>query len=106
VQTALEFAYQPVDRNGNAGRFAAFGNVALITELGDGADIVQARFAAAPEFPFVITNGLDRSWAKASLGMAYRPNQSLSVSLQASSDFGRDDALSSSSVQAGFNYSF
>ncbi len=106
VQTALEFAYQPVDRNGNAGPFAAFGNVALVNELGDGSDIVQARFAAAPEFPFVIANGLDRSWATASLGMAFRPNDTLSFNLQASSDFGRDDALSSTSVQAGFNYNF
>lgn len=106
VQTALEFAYQPVDRNGVAGPFAAFGNVALVNELGDGSDIVQARFAAAPEFPFVISNGLDRSWATASLGMAYRPSETLSFSLQASSDFGRDDALSATSLQAGFNYNF
>jgi len=67
---------------------------------------VQARFAAAPEFPFVIANGLDRSWETASLGMAYRPNALTSFGLQASSDFGRDDALSSSSLQVTFNRSF
>jgi uncharacterized protein with beta-barrel porin domain len=106
AQTSLEFAYQPVDRLGNAGPFAAFGSVSLVNELGDGADIVQARFAAAPEFPFVIANGLDRSWATASLGIAYQPSPALSFNLQASSDFGRDDDLSSTSVQAGFNFSF
>jgi outer membrane autotransporter protein len=106
VQTALEFGYQPVERDGSAGPFAAFGSVALVNELGDGADVVRARFAAAPEFPFVITNGLDRSWTTASLGVAYRPNDSLSLNLQASSDFGRNDALSSTSLQAGFNYTF
>jgi uncharacterized protein YhjY with autotransporter beta-barrel domain len=106
VQTSLEFAYQPVDRDGNAGPFAAFGNVALVNELGDGADVVRARFAAAPEFPFVITNGLDRSWTTASLGVVYRPNASLSLNLQASSDFGRNDALSSTSLQTGFSYTF
>ncbi len=106
VRTALEFAYQPVDRYGNAGPFAAFGNVAMVNELGDGADIVQARFAAAPEFPFIIANGLDRSWGTASFGMAYRPDVSTSLGLQASSDFGRDDALSSTSLQVTFNRSF
>jgi uncharacterized protein YhjY with autotransporter beta-barrel domain len=106
VQTALAFAYQPVDRNGIAGPFAAFGSVAMVNALGDGSDVVQARFAAAPEFPFVIANGLDRSWETAALGMAYRPNADTSFGLQASSDFGRDDALSSSSLQVTFNRSF
>jgi outer membrane autotransporter protein len=105
VETAMEFSYQPLREDGSASPFAMFGRAGLVNEVGDGSDVVQARFAMAPDAPFSIARSLDRQWFSASTGFSYRVDQRTSLSLEASSDFGRDD-FATTSLQLGFNRAF
>ncbi|MGE0829576.1 MAG: autotransporter domain-containing protein, partial [Hyphomonadaceae bacterium] len=72
VETALEFSYQPMGESGRASPFSAYGRFGLVNEIGDGADRLSARFAAAPEIGFDMETLLDRQWMSAATGLAYR----------------------------------
>ncbi|MGE0597687.1 MAG: autotransporter domain-containing protein [Hyphomonadaceae bacterium] len=102
VETALAFDYTPASA---ASRFSAYGHLGFVTELGDGVDLVTARFLAAPDAPFNITRGMERDWVSSSLGMSYRFDNGMAANLEASSDMGRE-YLDNTSVRAGFSWDF
>ncbi|MGE0045171.1 MAG: autotransporter domain-containing protein [Hyphomonadaceae bacterium] len=104
VESALEFSYQPI-RNGRASPFAAYGRFAAVNEIGDGSDYLYARFAAAPEIGFSMSQELDREWYSAAGGLSYMFGPNTSLSLEASTELDRDD-YSTQSLQLNFNHRF
>lgn len=104
VETAMEFSYQPVIANSDI-KFAAYGRVGVVSEVGDGVDLVHARFAAAPDVAFDLAQGLDRQWVSAGVGMSFQLGDNTIASLEGNTDIGRGD-LSSVSVTAGFTFRF
>jgi subtilase-type serine protease len=104
IEQALEFTYQPVEF-GRAKPYGAYGRVGVAQEVGDGADIVSARFAAAPDVAFDIERTLDRYWVTAATGLSYRFDRATSAYLEANSDMGRGE-LSNESIMLGFNRAF
>ncbi len=104
VETALEFTYQGAV-GASASPFAAFGRLGLATEIGDGVEVITARFLAAPDAAFDIERTLDRQWMTGAAGFSYRLGQDTSAYLEANQDAGRGD-YSNSSVMVGFNHRF
>jgi uncharacterized protein YhjY with autotransporter beta-barrel domain len=104
AETGIDFSYRPQDGAGRS-PFAAFGGVGFVTELGDGIDLVSARFTAAPDVAFDLARDLDREWISASAGISYQFGDHMSANLQASSDSGRGP-LSNTAIRAGFNFEF
>jgi outer membrane autotransporter protein len=104
LEPALEFNYAPVNRNGRA-PFAAYGRLGLVTELGDGADVVTARFLAVPEAAFDIERALDRNWVSTAFGLSYQLGEGMAANVEAAADMGREE-FDNTSVRAGFSWQF
>lgn len=104
VETAMEFAYQPLMADREL-QFAAYGRIGLVSEVGDGMDSVTARFAAAPEMAFDLSQKLDRQWIAAGVGMSFQIGDSTTATLEGNADLGRGD-LSAVTVSAGLSYRF
>jgi len=103
VESALEFNYAPAINGRRA--LAAYGRVGFVTELGDGVDLVTARFIAAPDAPFDLGRDLDREWISSSFGLSYAFDNGMAANLEAAADTGRDQ-LDNTSIRAGFSFDF
>ena len=101
VEAAFEVSYQPSATS----PFAAYGRVGFVSELGDGSDLVQAHFLAAPDVAFSLERSLSPNWVSSSMGMSYQFSNGAAAHIEATSDAGRGE-LSNTSMRAGLSWQF
>ncbi len=104
VETAMEFAYRPFRSDGPS-PLQAWGRAGFVQDLGDGRDVVLARFVAAPDVAFSIDRNLKDAWGTVSSGLLYQFSDTMAGHFEAVSDIGRGP-LSNTSIQVGLNWQF